>query len=83
MWIGDCCRTVVQPAVAAAGLGRVCSQMDGGTYSGRGKPAAMAVCGTEAGQVAAAPWGLSAGWGRAGSEPEILIVVQGQGAVGH
>lgn len=54
-----------------------------GTYSETAEPAGMAVCGTEAGQVAAALWGLSAGWGRAESEPEKQIVVQGQGAAEH
>lgn len=71
-----CCKKEGRPAVAAAGLERACLQMDVGLCSETGKPAGLPVCGSEAGRSAAAPWGFSVGWGTAGSEPEILIVIQ-------
>lgn len=80
---GCCCKTTGPPAVAAAGLETVRLQMDVWRCSETGRAAGVAVCGAEAGRAAAAPWGFSAGWGTIGSEPEILIAVQGQGVAEH
>lgn len=83
MWTWHCCKRGGRPAVAAAGLERVCLQMDVGRWSETWKPAGLAVCGAEAGRAAAVPEGFSAGWGRSGSGSEILIVVQGKKIAEH